>query len=83
MEPIPAVTLDGAARKPAGWQVQQRVDFVVNRITQTHRGQPEEQVLQAIRESLRSVGVVPNGRDIQNYAALIAQLPPLPPPKQQ
>jgi hypothetical protein len=59
--------------------MQVRVEFVVNRIMQTHRGQSEEMIAQAIQESLRSVGVVPNGRQIQQYAAAISQLPELPP----
>jgi hypothetical protein len=76
MERTVAVGFDDAGRRPAGWQVQQRVDFVVNRLMQTHRGQPEERVLEALRASLRSIGVVPNARQIQQYAAQIAQLPP-------
>jgi hypothetical protein len=81
MEPLVPVTFDSSARRPAGWQAQLRVDYVVNRITQTHRGRDEEQVAQAIQESLRSVGVVPNGRQIAQYAQAISQLPELPPKK--
>jgi hypothetical protein len=81
MEPLASVNFDSAARRPAGWQTQLRVDFVVNRIMQTHRGRDEEQVAQAIQESLRSVGVVPNGRQIAQYAQAISQLPELPPKK--
>jgi hypothetical protein len=79
MEPLAPVNFDSTARRPVGWQAQLRVDFVVNKIMQTHRGHSEEEVVQAIQDSLRSVGVVPNGRQIQQYAAVIAQLPPLPP----
>lgn len=79
MEPVAAVSLDSAGRRPVGWQMQQRVDFVVNRAMQTHRGEPEEKVAQAIREELRSLGVVPNGREVAHYASVIAQLPQLPP----
>ena len=79
MEPPVAVNLQSAGQRPIGWQVQQRVDLVVNRILQTHRGLPEEDVAQALRQSLRSMGVVPNGRQILAYAAQIAELPPLPP----
>jgi hypothetical protein len=46
---------------------------------QTHRGQSEDAVAQAINDQLRSVGVVPNGRQIAQYAAAISQLPLLPP----
>ena len=79
MEPLAPVNFASTERRPVGWQIQQRVDFVVNRIMQTHRGQSEEAVAQAIQESLRSVGVVPNGRQIHQYAAFISQLPDLPP----
>jgi hypothetical protein len=79
MEPPVAVTFESAGQRPIGWQVQQRVDLVVNRILQTHRGLPEEDVAQALRQSLRSMGVVPNGRQILAYASQIAELSPLPP----
>jgi hypothetical protein len=79
MEPPVAVSFESADRRPVGWQVQQRVDFVVNRLMQTHRGQPEEQILDALRSGLRTAGVVPNMRQIQQYASLIAELAPLPP----
>lgn len=75
-----AVTLDSDnTRRPPGWQVQQRVDMVVNRLLMTHRGRPEEDVAQALAQSLRSMGVVPNKRQVAAYAAQIAELPPLPP----
>lgn len=61
--------------------MQLRVDYVVNKIMQTHRGQSEANVAQAIQDQLRSVGVVPNGRQIAQYAAAISQLPELPPKK--
>jgi hypothetical protein len=79
MEPPVRVTFDTAGRREIGWQVQQRVDLVVNRLLQTHRGQPEEDVRDALTKSLRSMGVVPNARQVQAYAAQIAELPPLPP----
>jgi hypothetical protein len=81
MEPVASVNFASPARRPVGWQTQVRVEFVVNRITQTHRGQSAETIARAIQESLRSVGVVPNGRQIQQYAAAISQLPELPPRK--
>jgi hypothetical protein len=81
MEPLASVSLDTAGRRPVGWQTQLRVDYVVNKIMQTHRGQSEDHVAQAIQEQLRSVGVVPNGRQIAQYAAAISQLPELPPKK--
>ena len=80
MEPLASVSLAGTtAQRPAGWQMQLRVDYAVNKIMQTHRGQSEDAVAQAIQDQLRSVGVVPNGRQIAQYAAVISQLPQLPP----
>jgi hypothetical protein len=82
MEPLVPVSLDSGVRRPVGWQAQLRVDFVVNKIMQTHRGRSADEVAQAIQNSLRSVGVVPNSRQIAEYAAAISQLPELPPKKQ-
>lgn len=80
MEPLASVSSAGAgASRAAGWQVQLRVDYVVNQITRTHRGQSEDSVAQAIHDQLRMVGVVPNGRQVAQYAAVISQLPQLPP----
>jgi hypothetical protein len=81
MEPVASVNLASAGRRPVGWQTQMRVDYVVNRVMQTHRGQSEDAVAQAIQDQLRTVGVVPNGRLIQQYASVISQLPELPPKK--
>jgi hypothetical protein len=80
MEPLASVSLASTGgSRTAGWQVQIRVDYVVNQVMQTHRGQSEDAVNQAIRDSLRTVGVVPNSRQIAQYAAVISQLPPVPP----
>ncbi|MET8150733.1 hypothetical protein ACIBSW_30360 [Actinoplanes sp. NPDC049668] len=80
MEPVASVSLaSGAGQRPAGWQMQLRVDFAVSRVMQTHRGQSEDAVAQAIQEQLRSVGVVPNWRQVAQYAAVISQLPEMPP----
>ncbi|WP_250007002.1 hypothetical protein [Actinoplanes sp. M2I2] len=65
--------------RTAGWQQQIRVDYVVNKVMQTHRGRNEDQVAQAIHDQLRAVGVVPNGRQIAQYATAISSLPQLPP----
>ena len=81
MEPVASVSLDTADRRSVGWQVQLRVDYVVNRLMQTHRGQSADDVAQAITDQLRSVGVLPNTRLIQQYALTISQLPLLPPRK--
>jgi hypothetical protein len=79
MEPLAPVSFSGAGRHPVAWQMQLRVDYVVNQVMQTHRGQSEEVVARAINEQLRTFGVVPNGRQIAQYATVIAQLPQLPP----
>jgi hypothetical protein len=80
MEPLASVSLASTGgSRTAGWQVQIRVDYVVNQVMQTHRGQSEDAVKQAIQDSLRTVGVVPNSRQIAQYAAVISQLPPVPP----
>jgi hypothetical protein len=80
MEPIASVSLANAGNsRTAGWQSQLRVDYVVNKVMQTHRGQSEDVIAQAIQDLLRTVGVVPNGRMIAQYATVISQLPILPP----
>ncbi|GIE48136.1 hypothetical protein Ani05nite_16700 [Amorphoplanes nipponensis] len=80
MEPLASVSFaGGAGQRPAGWQMQLRVDYAVNKVMQTHRGQSEDAVAQAIQDELRTVGVVPNGRQIAQYAAVISSLPLLPP----
>jgi hypothetical protein len=80
MDPLVSVTSVGTGgSRAAGWQMQLRVDYVVNRVTQTHRGQSEDVVRQAIHDQLRGFGVVPNGRQVSQYAAAIANLPLLPP----
>lgn len=80
MEPLASVSLASAGgSRTAGWQQQLRVDYAVNKVMQTHRGQSEADVAQAIQDQLRSVGVVPNGRLIAQYAAAISHLPLLPP----
>ncbi|GAB1641861.1 hypothetical protein [Krasilnikovia sp. MM14-A1259] len=80
MEAVAPVTLTttGGSRT-AGWQVQLRVDYVVNKVMQTHRGQSEDAVAQAIQDQLRYFGVVPNDRDVARYATVISSLPLLPP----
>ena len=80
MEPVASVSFatTGGSRT-AGWQAQVRIDYVVNRIMQTHRGQSTQAVAQAIHDQLSAVGVVPNGRQVARYASAISALPELPP----
>jgi hypothetical protein len=82
MEPLSPVSFTTAGgSRAAGWQQQVRVDYVVNKVSQTHRGQSEDAVAQAIQDQLRAVGVVPNGRMVAQYASAISALPQLPPRK--
>jgi hypothetical protein len=80
MEPLAPVShATSGGSRPAGWQAQVRIDYVINKVAQTHRGQSEGEVAQAIHDQLRAVGVVPNGRQIAQYANAISALPQLPP----
>jgi hypothetical protein len=80
MEPLASVSFSTTGGpRAAGWQQQLRVDYVVNKVMQTHRGKSEDVIKQAIQDQLRSFGVVPNGRQVSQYAAVISQLPLLPP----
>jgi hypothetical protein len=80
MEPLSSVSFATAGgNRTVGWQQQVRVDYVVNKVSQTHRGQSEDAVAQAIQDQLRAVGVVPNGRMVAQYASAISALPQLPP----
>lgn len=80
MEPLAPISLSSSTgAKTAGWQQQVRVDYVVNKVMQTHRGQDATDVAQAINDQLRAMGVVPNGRMIAQYASAISALPQLPP----
>jgi hypothetical protein len=56
-----------------------RVDYVINKVARTHRGQSEDNVAQEIHDQLRAIGVVPNVRQIEQYAKAISVLPLLPP----
>ena len=80
IEPPVAVSFDSRPDRPYGWQVQLRLEYVVNQVMLTHRGQPEEQVAEAIQDRLRQLGAVPNTRQVRQYARAISHLPPMPPP---
>ena len=80
MEPLSSVSFATAGgSRTVGWQQQVRVDYVVNKVSQTHRGQSADAIAQAIQDQLRAVGVVPNGRMVAQYASAISALPELPP----
>ena len=80
MEPVAPVNFASRAdHRPADWQQQARVDFVVNRVMQSHRGHDADQVAQALEDQLRGLGVAPNDRMIHQYATAIARLPQLSP----
>lgn len=79
MQPLASISsLAGSGRRPVGWQVQLRVDYVVNQVMQTHRGKPEDEIKLAIQDQLRVYGVVPNKRQVSQYATAISALPQLP-----
>ncbi|HWS32551.1 MAG TPA: hypothetical protein VN408_07385 [Actinoplanes sp.] len=81
MNPLASISslATDTGRRPVGWQVQLRVDYVVNKVMQTHRGQSEDAVKQAIQDQLRVYGVVPNNRQVSHYATAISALPRIPP----
>ncbi|WP_189335241.1 hypothetical protein [Actinoplanes ianthinogenes] len=81
MEPLASLSSLGRSggQRAAGWQAQLRVDYVVNRVAQTHRGQSEDQIKQALQDQLRVYGVVPNAKQMAIYAKAISALPELPP----
>ncbi|MFC3990257.1 hypothetical protein [Actinoplanes siamensis] len=81
MKPLASISslASSGGQRTAGWQAQLRVDYVVNKVTQTHRGQTEDQVKQALQDQLRVFGVVPNAKQMAIYAQAISALPELPP----
>ncbi|BAL91630.1 hypothetical protein AMIS_64100 [Actinoplanes missouriensis 431] len=80
MEALSALSgLTSGGRRSPGWQVQLRVDYVVNQVMKSHRGQSEDVIKQEIKDQLRVYGVVPNKRQIEQYAHAISALPQLPP----
>lgn len=79
MEPPIPVSFDPRGDRLPGWQLRLRVDYVVNQLMQTHRGLPEEEVAQAMQDRLRGLGATAQPRQVQHFAGLISQLPPLPP----
>ncbi|WP_433826318.1 hypothetical protein ACQP2E_30140 [Actinoplanes sp. CA-015351] len=72
-------SLTSGGRRDPGWQVQLRVDYVVNQVSLTHRGQSEDAIKDAIQEQLRVYGVVPNKRQVSKYAQAISALPQVQP----
>lgn len=79
MDPIAPLSFEPRSDREPGWQLRMRVDFVINELMQTHRGRPEEEIAQAMRERLRGLGASAPARDVQHYAGVISQLPALPP----
>ena len=80
MNPPVAVNFDASAGWPPGKQVTQRIEYVVNQVAQTHRGQPEADIVQELQKRLRGMGVPAAARQLVSFAHTIASLPPLPPP---
>lgn len=79
-EAISAISVDIGPSWTAERHVMQRVEYVVNQVAQTHRGQEEEAVAREITARLRALGVQPLGRRVRHYAEAISRLPELPPP---
>jgi hypothetical protein len=81
MEPLASISslASSGGQRTAGWQAQLRVDYVVNRVSQTHRGQAEDQIKQALQDQLRVYGVIPNAKQMTIYAQAIAALPQIQP----
>ena len=75
---ISSVMSVSAGGRSPGWQVQLRVDYVVNQVMKTHRGQTEDAIKEAIKDQLRIYGVVPNKRQVDQYAKAISALPAVP-----
>lgn len=80
MEPPVPIIFEPRGPRPPGWQVQQRLDHAVNQVVQSHRGCPQDEVLAALHERLRGIGVPvsAHARQVRQYAEFIARLPPLP-----
>ena len=70
-----AVAFDTASSRTPGWQVAQRVQYVVSQVTDVCAGMPESEVARVLTQRLRGIGVSPNDRDVQRYAQAIADLP--------
>ncbi|TQS41801.1 hypothetical protein [Cryptosporangium phraense] len=58
-----------------GWQIAQRVEFVVSQVARQKAGAPADEIAQELHGRLRRMGVVPNVRELNEYADRIANLP--------
>lgn len=75
MQPSPSIAFDTASSRSAGWQVVQRIQYVVSQVAAACAGLPPSEVAQELARRLRGLGVSPNQREIQRYAQSIAELP--------
>jgi hypothetical protein len=75
-----AVNFDTRGTWSAARQVTQRIEYVVNQVARTHRGQPENDVMRELQSRLRGLGVPTGARQLTGFAHTIANLPPMPPP---
>ena len=57
-----------------GLQVAQRVQYIVNQVAREKAGRPADEVALEIQGRLRRMGVVPNTREVNQYADKIAGL---------
>jgi len=75
MEPSLRITLDAASSRSPGWQVAQRIQYVVAQVADAYAGLPLNEVTDALARRLRGLGVNVTDRDVQRYAQAIAELP--------
>jgi hypothetical protein len=57
-----------------GWQIAQRVQFIVNQLARQKAGEPADEIARELQGRLRRLGVIPNAREINAYATKIAGL---------
>ncbi|MFI5955783.1 hypothetical protein [Cryptosporangium sp. NPDC051539] len=58
-----------------GWQIAQRVEYIVNQVARQKAGAPADEIAQELHGRLRRMGVVPNVRELNEYADRISNLP--------
>jgi hypothetical protein len=59
-----------------GHQIAQRVQYIVNQVARQKAGAPADEIALELHGRLRRMGVVPNKRELAEYAERIAALPP-------
>ncbi len=77
MKAVSSVSLDSLTTRPLGWQVTQRIEFVVQQVIHSHRGRANEEIADELVRRLRGLGVVPVPKAVERIAENIAALPPV------